>query len=86
MINRNHATKLNVRPRVIASFGRATLTKTGRSHFELRGASQSDLTSAKEWISLFMHEAVICPAPTFTCHRRETSNSRWKISSFGRSE
>jgi len=83
MKNRNHATKLKIQPRVVALFGRARLVRLRGAKYELRGASQSDLTAAKEWVSLFLHEAVICPAPV--CQRRDTSNSRWNVNSFGRS-
>jgi hypothetical protein len=59
MINRNRSTKLKIQPRVVASFGRANLVRTARASYELRGASEDDLTSAKEWVSLFMHEAIL---------------------------
>ncbi len=47
---------------LIASFGDARLIKTSNGTLELRGGSNDDRTAAKEWISLFMHEAV----PRFT--------------------
>ena len=43
---------------VLAVFGAARLVKLGCSRLELRGGSQTDQVAAKEWISLFMHEAV----------------------------
>jgi hypothetical protein len=83
MINRNRLTKLKTQPRVAASFGRANLVRTAGCNYELRGATDDDLTAGKEWVSFFMHEAVLC-VPTMP-HRRATSNSRWKESSLGRS-
>jgi hypothetical protein len=47
---------------VIALFGRAKLVKKSHARFELIGGEQSDLTDAKEWISLFMHEAILINA------------------------
>ena len=43
---------------LIASFGRAKLVARADGRVELRGGSDSDRTEAKEWISLFMHDAV----------------------------
>jgi hypothetical protein len=43
---------------IIASFGQAQLVQKAGGQWELRGGSTSDLTAAKEWISLFHHEAV----------------------------
>jgi hypothetical protein len=45
--------------KVIAQFGNAQLIKTQDGKWELRGGSTSDHTAAKEWISLFLHEAVV---------------------------
>jgi hypothetical protein len=44
---------------LIASFGRARLIARPDGRAELRGGSDSERTEAKEWISLFMHEAVL---------------------------
>ena len=84
MKNRLQRTTLKIQPRIVATFGRASLVRIAGASYELRGASEDDLTAAKEWVSMFMHEALLCidPVP----HRRATSNSRWKISSLGRSE
>jgi hypothetical protein len=43
---------------LIARFGRASLVSAADGRVELQGGSASDLTEAKEWISLFMHDAV----------------------------
>jgi hypothetical protein len=47
---------------VIALFGRGKLIKRSHSRFELIGGEQSDLTDAKQWISLFLHEAILINA------------------------
>jgi hypothetical protein len=43
---------------MIARFGQAVLIQNSRGTFELRGGGRSDQLAAREWISLFMHEAV----------------------------
>lgn len=53
----NHLWELK-NERVIASFGEARLMKRADGRLELRGGNAGDHTAAKEWISLFMHEAV----------------------------
>ena len=50
---------------VIAYFGKARLVKRLDCRFELRGGSHEDHSAAKEWISLFMHEAILV-GPTRT--------------------
>jgi len=47
---------------LIARFGRARLVSRPDGRAELRDASESERTEAKEWISLFMHEVVLCTA------------------------
>ena len=44
---------------IVAYFGKARLVKRLDCKFELRGGSKEDHSAAKEWISLFMHEAVL---------------------------
>jgi hypothetical protein len=85
MKNRHPSTKSKNQPRVLASFGRANLVRIAGSNYELRGASQDEFTAAKEWVSLFLHEACVerCDAPVL--HSRATSNSRWNMSSLGKS-
>ena len=46
-------------PRVVAKFGPARLVETRRGAVEVRGGTAADVASAKEWISLFMHEATL---------------------------
>jgi hypothetical protein len=43
----------------IASFGQARLVKYLDGKLELKGGSRADRLEAYEWISLFMHEAVV---------------------------
>lgn len=45
---------------LIACFGRARLVLLPDGRTELRNASEAERTEAKEWISLFMHEAILC--------------------------
>jgi hypothetical protein len=45
--------------KVIAQFGNKQLIKTPDGKSTLRGGSKSDHTAAKDFISLFLHEAVI---------------------------
>jgi hypothetical protein len=47
------------RVKIIREFGKAQLIKTPDGKWELRGGTTSDHTAAKEWISLFLHEAVV---------------------------
>jgi hypothetical protein len=84
MKNRHPSTKPGTQPRIVATFGKAELVRTAGCNYELRGASSDDFTAAKEWVSMFMHEAVLRTTPVR--HRRATSNSRWNVSSLGRSE
>jgi hypothetical protein len=44
---------------VIAQFGQADLIKQPNGTWQLKGGSEEDRLSAREWISLFMHEAVL---------------------------
>ena len=43
---------------VVATFGLARLVVNQNGKMELQGGSKADFISAREWISLFMHEAV----------------------------
>jgi hypothetical protein len=47
------------REKLITTFGRAKLIRLSNGATELRGGLAQDQTAAKEWISLFMHEAVL---------------------------
>ena len=44
---------------VIASWGEAKLVKNLDGKLELRGGSKEDRGEAREWISMFWHEAVV---------------------------
>ncbi len=42
---------------IIASFGQARLLRSQDGKVELRGGTHEDQQQAREWISLFWHEA-----------------------------
>ena len=44
---------------IVAWFGEAKLVRFLDGKTELRGGSKNDRTAAREWISLFWHEAVV---------------------------
>ncbi len=50
--------------RVLACFGGAQLIKSLDGRLELRGGSSQDRLAAKEWMSLFCHEALPVDRPT----------------------
>jgi hypothetical protein len=63
MIKRQSSAVLKPQPRIVAAFGRSLLVRVAPYSYRLHSASAGDLTSAKEWVSLFMHEAVLTEAP-----------------------
>jgi hypothetical protein len=48
---------------LVAQFGEAQLVSTPEGRTELRGGTTADQSEAREWISLFMHEAAPCLVP-----------------------
>lgn len=50
-----------VRSNGFLRFGDACLVRRGRSACELRGGSRADQQAAREWLSLFQHDAVLVP-------------------------
>jgi hypothetical protein len=44
---------------VIARFGKAALVQQPNGTWQLKGGTEEDRLSAREWISLFLHEAVL---------------------------
>lgn len=46
------------RDRCLTAFGRTRLMLTPEGRLEVRGGSRADQIPMREWISLFMHEAV----------------------------
>jgi len=48
---------------LIALFGNARLVKRLNGKFELLGGTDADRADAKEWCSLFLHEAVFVSSP-----------------------
>lgn len=47
---------------LIACFGSARLFERLDGRAELRGGTDTDRTEAKEWLSLFEHQTVLCLA------------------------
>jgi hypothetical protein len=81
MINRHPSTKWKTSTRVVASFGQANLVRIAGANYELRGASDGDLTAAKEWVSLFMHEACVALGEPVIPHPRAMGRrSRMRLS------
>ena len=61
----------------IASFGQAKLISNAAGRVRLLGGSPTDRAEAREWISLFFHDAILeqapanfAPAPCRRRHRR----------------
>jgi len=48
---------------LIAMFGNARLVKRPNGKFELLGGNDADRADAREWCSLFLHEAVFVSSP-----------------------
>lgn len=59
MKNRLMARKGRQSEQLVTTFGSARLVRVAEGAMELRGGQSADHTAAKEWISLFMHEAVL---------------------------
>ena len=47
------------RSKIVARFGTAKLVEEPRGRFQLVGGSAEDRLAAREWASLFLHEAVL---------------------------
>jgi hypothetical protein len=58
-MNRNFFLFFKDEGEVIASWGEAKLVKYLDGKLELKGGSKEDHADAREWISLFWHEAVV---------------------------
>ena len=60
MINRHQPPiELTGRTQTIMQLGQAKLIQTAEGKLELKGATKDEQTEAKEFVSLFMHEAVL---------------------------
>jgi hypothetical protein len=59
MKNRIKQASVTRNERLITTFGQARLVRLADGSTQLRGGKAQDQTTAKEWISLFMHEAVL---------------------------
>jgi len=55
-----------VRGEVVACFGAARLVKQPEGRFQLVGGNEAERSEAREWVSLFLHEAVLTEAGEFT--------------------
>ena len=53
---------------LINMFGNARLVKRPSGKFELLGGTAEDRTAAREWCSLFLHEAVFVCTPSRPVH------------------
>lgn len=58
MLSHRWAGRRTERTEQVARFGSAELVRLDGQRFELRGGDLKDRTAAKEWIALFLHEAV----------------------------
>ncbi len=45
--------------KIVARFGAAKLVEEPRGRFQLIGGTMEDRLAAREWASLFLHEAVL---------------------------
>ena len=60
MKNRNQAPVIKTNRRhTVMLFGQAKLIQTAEGKLKLKGATRDERTEAKEFISLFMHDAVL---------------------------
>ena len=63
----------------IASFGQARLVRNANGRVELLGGSPTDRADAQEWISLFLHDAVLQKSPTFSSEPKPLPCERKRI-------
>jgi hypothetical protein len=70
-LNAGGAVRGLLSPEPTASFGEARLFRKPNGDYELVGGTVADRVAAKEWVSLFMHEASISfrPAPAVSVMR-----------------
>lgn len=59
MKNRTKSAQCRPTGRIITRFGRAQLVLFRNGSVRLCGGGRHEHTEAKEWVSLFMHEAVV---------------------------
>jgi hypothetical protein len=63
------------RHKLIAAFGHARLVRWRNGKYELIGGLPEDLAQAREWISLFLHEAVPSCAEIVAAFRKSAAIS-----------
>ena len=51
------------RGEIVARFGAATLIKAPQGQWQLVGGTRADRSEARQWASLFLHEAVLPADP-----------------------
>jgi len=70
-----------VKPRhkLIARFGHARLVRWRDGKYQLIGGLPEDLAEAREWISLFLHEAVPACAAVVAASRKSAAISRSQV-------
>ncbi len=56
---KNQIVEIETQEIMVARFGAAALVKTKEGRFALRGGSRSDHIEARDWASMFLHEAVL---------------------------
>lgn len=56
---RNLTTLLGSKGAVVAQFGEASLIRQPDGKWHLKGGSRNDRMAAREWTSLFIHEAIL---------------------------
>jgi len=60
-----------VRGEVVARFGAAQLVKQPEGRFQLVGGNEAERSEAREWVSLFLHEAILTET-------REVTGANWR--------
>ena len=55
---------IRLQTKTVARFGTARLIKKSSGRFHLIGGTTEDRLAAKEWASLFLHEAVLSDSQT----------------------
>jgi hypothetical protein len=56
---KNENVRMQRKEIIVARFGAAALVRTPEGRFTLRGGNKSDHIEARDWASMFLHEAVI---------------------------
>ena len=73
-MNNSAATAAKWTERLIASFGRARLVLRFSGGYELQGGTRNDRLEAREWTSLFAHEAAVAVEPAQVAERFDVAS------------